>query len=286
MAPDDIDLGWFAGDETVLITAGAGAGKRGAGVHCPAGENVSTPPSRHAPWCASRFALSCPSRCASPWKRKTRNENQRLGIPSRRDRLHGHDRAGAFAVGPPDDRLGAEGLGRIGVAWRVGELAARRDALLPLLAGRSIFDIEELHALGSLPPAPLRAAVEMACWDLIGQAVGQPLCRLLGGEYRRRIPLAVRLSGRKPERLAQLARELAAQGFRSQVIGSSGQADLDRQMLHAVRDSLGDGIELRLDGLARYGLETARDSAARSNWTTCNSSSIRWRRGRFSRWPG
>ena len=154
---------------------------------------------------------------------------------------------------------GLEGWGEAGVAWRVGELSARRDALLPVLSGRSVFDIEELHTLEALASAPLRAAVEMACWDLIGRTVGQPVCRLLGGEYRRRIPLAVRLTGRKPERLARLAREMAAQGFHCQVVSSSGQAALDRQLLRTVRESVGERMELRLDGLAHYDLQTARD---------------------------
>ncbi len=157
---------------------------------------------------------------------------------------------------------GREGWGEAGLAWRAGELSARRDALLPVLAGRSIFDIEELHTLEALSAAPLRAAVEMACWDLIGRAVGQPVCRLLGGEYRRRIPLAVRLAGRRPERLAPLAREMAARGFHCQIVNSAGQVAVDRQMLQAVREGVSDGTELRLDGLAHYDVQTARDLCA------------------------
>jgi L-alanine-DL-glutamate epimerase-like enolase superfamily enzyme len=157
---------------------------------------------------------------------------------------------------------GLKGWGESSLAWRPGELAARRDALLPVLVGRSVFDIEELHTLEALASAPLRTAVEMAFWDLAGKAVGQPLCRLLGGEYRQRIPLAVRLTGRRPERLAQLARELAVQGFYCQVLAASGEAELDRKMLAAVRQCVGDRMELRLDGMAQYDMETARDLCA------------------------
>ena len=124
---------------------------------------------------------------------------------------------------------GLKGWGEAGLAWRPGELAARRDALLPVLAGRNVFDIEELHTLEPLASPPLRTAVEMACLDLAGKAVGQPLCRLLGGEYRQRIPLAVRLTGRRPERLAQLARELAVQGFYCQVLAVVGRSGVGSQ---------------------------------------------------------
>ena len=157
---------------------------------------------------------------------------------------------------------GLEGWGECWLTWRASELAARRDLLLPVLAGRSIFDIEELHTLEAFSRSSLRAAVEMACWDLVGRAAGQPLCRLLGGEYRQRIPLAARLSGRWPDRLARLAREMAAQGFHAQIITATGEVELDRQMLRAVRESVGDRVALRLDAQSSYTTEAARDFCA------------------------
>ena len=42
---------------------------------------------------------------------------------------------------------GLEGWGESALAWRMGELAPRREALLAVLAGRSVYDIEELHTL-------------------------------------------------------------------------------------------------------------------------------------------
>jgi L-alanine-DL-glutamate epimerase-like enolase superfamily enzyme len=157
---------------------------------------------------------------------------------------------------------GLEGWGEAGLAWRPEELAARRDVLLSVLAGRSIFDIEELHTLEALSHPALRCAVEMACWDLVGRAAGQPLCHLLGGGYRGQVPLAARLTGRHPPRLARLAREMAARGFHAQIVTSSGQAELDAELLPAVRESVGDRVEVRLDAAAQYDLETARNLCA------------------------
>ena len=158
---------------------------------------------------------------------------------------------------------GVEGWGESGLGWRVGELAARREALLAVLAGRSIFDIEELHSLETLAPPPLRAAVEMAVWDLLGRALRQPLCNLLGGYYRRRVPASVRLVGHRGGMAAQICRELAEQGYHTQTIAASGRPDEDIETISAIREIVGDRIELRFDGMGRYDLETARDLTAR-----------------------
>jgi glucarate dehydratase len=37
------------------------------------------------------------------------------------------------------------------------------------------------------------AAVEMACWDIMGKALNRPVCALLGGKHRDRIPIAAYL---------------------------------------------------------------------------------------------
>lgn len=154
---------------------------------------------------------------------------------------------------------GLEGWGESSLGWQGVELSARRDALLPVLVGRSIFDIEELRSLEVLRSAPLRCAVEMAFWDLVGRATRQPVCHLFGGGYRRRIPMAVRLDGRHPDRIARVARELAEQGFHCQIVRSSGRAESDLRALLAVRERVGDRAELRLDGAAQYDMQTARD---------------------------
>jgi L-alanine-DL-glutamate epimerase-like enolase superfamily enzyme len=154
---------------------------------------------------------------------------------------------------------GLEGWGEAQTAWRPAEVPARRDALLPILAGRSIFEIEDLLGLGGLRPAALCCAVEMASWDLIGRTTRQPLCHLFGGGYRRRIPLTLRLSAAPARDSAERARELYEQGFHSQVLSSSGDAERDIETLWAVREVLPRDAKLRLDGGENYAMETARD---------------------------
>lgn len=151
---------------------------------------------------------------------------------------------------------GHEGWGETRTTWRPAELAARREVLLPTLAGRSVFDIEELLRLDTLSDASLRAAIEMASWDLVGRLADQPLYHLWGGLYRQKIPLAVRLPD-APDRLPQMARELAEQGFHTQIVATSGQVAHDRELVSAVKAVGGERAELRFDARHHYELEAA-----------------------------
>ncbi|MBN1395812.1 MAG: mandelate racemase/muconate lactonizing enzyme family protein [Pirellulales bacterium] len=157
---------------------------------------------------------------------------------------------------------GLEGWGESALVWRSGELSARRESLLAVLAGQSIYDIEELHGCNALSPPPVRAAVEMAVWDLLGRALRQPLCNLLGGYYRRRIPVSVRLSGCDSKTASKQSRELIEQGFHTLTVVSEGRADDDLRSIRAIRELLGEGATLRLDGQGLFDAETARDLCA------------------------
>jgi L-alanine-DL-glutamate epimerase-like enolase superfamily enzyme len=157
---------------------------------------------------------------------------------------------------------GLEGWGEAACGWHSGELPRRRELLRPVLGGRNAFDIEELLTLERLRSAPLRCAVEMASWDLVGRAVGQPLCHLFGGQYRRRIPVAVRLSGSQPDCVAEVAHALAEQGFHTQIVTSCGRPEEDLKTMLAVRARVGDRTELCFDAAAGYDLQSARDLCA------------------------
>lgn len=154
---------------------------------------------------------------------------------------------------------GAEGWGEARTTWRADEISLRRDRLLPIVAGRNVADIEELLRLDGLAPPPLRAAVEMACWDLIGRAARQPLCRLWGGEYRPHVPVAVCLPAADAEQTALVAHDLAERGFLHQSITASGNAEDDLQTVEQVRQAVGDRVKLRLDGSGRFAAEQARE---------------------------
>lgn len=154
---------------------------------------------------------------------------------------------------------GLIGWGEAVVPWRSAELSGRRDMLLSILTGRSVFELEELLDQQALRPRPLQAAVEMACWDLIGRIADMPLSYLFGGQYRGRIPLGVRLHGASIEQVLQLSREMADQGFHWQTLSATGRMSSDENLVTALLDSVGDRVELRLDGRQSYNMDQAQE---------------------------
>ncbi len=89
----------------------------------------------------------------------------------------------------------SSGLGEMGGG---GESAiATVLALKPSLVGRDPARLEEMRFLLANPTASLYnnrtqvvAALEFACLDLLGQAWGVPVCDILGGRVRDRVPFA------------------------------------------------------------------------------------------------
>src|SRR3989440_413745 len=63
------------------------------------------------------------------------------------------------------------------------------------------------------------SGIDIALWDLLGKATGQPVGRLLGGRYRDRVRPYASLLMREPERMADQLLPVKAQGFRAFKIG-------------------------------------------------------------------
>jgi 2-dehydro-3-deoxyphosphogalactonate aldolase len=62
------------------------------------------------------------------------------------------------------------------------------------------------------------AAIEMACWDIVGKALGQPIYNLLGGQYHHRLRSYTYMhyewhQGDPPEQAGQAAAKMRADGF-------------------------------------------------------------------------
>src|SRR5258707_11742583 len=63
------------------------------------------------------------------------------------------------------------------------------------------------------------SGIDIALWDILGKATGQPVGRLLGGRYRERVRPYASLLMDEPERMADALLPHKAQGFRAFKIG-------------------------------------------------------------------
>lgn len=95
------------------------------------------------------------------------------------------------------------------------------------------------------------SGIDIALWDLLGKAVGEPVGRLLGGRYRDRVQPYASLLMEEPKPLADKLRALKAQGFRAFKIGWGpfGRQDdaLDEVIVHAAREAVGWDVPLMVD---------------------------------------
>ncbi|RMF99738.1 MAG: hypothetical protein D6741_08015 [Planctomycetota bacterium] len=154
---------------------------------------------------------------------------------------------------------GLEGWGETPTSWREDETANRREHYLPLVAGRSVFAVEELLRLDGLDDLGLRCALEVACRDLIGKIAGQPLCHLTGGMFRDRVPVAVRLEGDSVDAVVVRAREFLEAGFTTQVLAAGRGLDEDVRRFRAVREAVPDHVDVQLDAMCGYSLDDAKE---------------------------
>lgn len=72
--------------------------------------------------------------------------------------------------------------------------------IAPMFLGENPFDIERFRAKATFVPLYFGkcghcafAALELACWDIMGKSAGVPLCHLLGGKLRDEVPFAAYL---------------------------------------------------------------------------------------------
>ena len=106
------------------------------------------------------------------------------------------------------------------------------------------------------------AAIEIAAWDIIAKACGQPLWRILGGYNAERIPAYSTDGGWLGFTIDQLvgnARRIQAEGFRGfkMKIGKPDLAE-DHERVAAVRKAVGPGYPIMVDANGRWDTTTAR----------------------------
>lgn len=104
------------------------------------------------------------------------------------------------------------------------------------------------------------SGIDLALWDIRGQAAGMPLCKLLGGSNKA-VPAyagGVSLGYQDPSKLIEEITPLISQGYKAIKlrVGDSPKKDLER--IRAVRKAFGDDLAILTDANIGYSVSDTR----------------------------
>ena len=132
--------------------------------------------------------------------------------------------------------------------------------LRDLLVGQDPRNIDKLYDLMTKRSVTYRrrgavmhviSGIEIALWDILGKAMGEPIHRLLGGARRNEIAAyASDLAPETPAGAVALAERHAAAGYKAVKLGWGGLGNdrkADARMMGEIRRAVGPDIDLMLD---------------------------------------
>lgn len=114
-------------------------------------------------------------------------------------------------------------------------------------------DPTQLGPLGSAMDAALKghpyvkSAIDMACWDLLGQEAGLSVCELLGGRCAEDVHLYRAISQEAPEEMAARVAGYRAEGYKRFQLKVGGEPDVDVRRIRAVAEEMRPGEVLVAD---------------------------------------
>jgi cis-L-3-hydroxyproline dehydratase len=93
----------------------------------------------------------------------------------------------------------------------------------------------------------VKSGIDMACWDILGQASGLPVCVLLGGRYGEDFVLYRAISQESPDAMAAKVAGYRAEGYRRFQLKVGGDPDVDIARIKAVAELMEPGDKLIAD---------------------------------------
>ena len=169
---------------------------------------------------------------------------------------------------------GITGVGEGTLEYREKAFTGALEHIKEYLIGENPLDIERhFHNIyrdaywrgGAVLTSALSAA-ETAMWDILGKHLGVPVYQLLGGKVKDKVRIYVNgwFSGAKePEEFAEKARQAVKRGVTALKWDPFGKAyldishaELDRTLscVAAVREAVGNGVDLLIEGHGRFNI--------------------------------
>jgi L-alanine-DL-glutamate epimerase-like enolase superfamily enzyme len=141
------------------------------------------------------------------------------------------------------------------------------DHLVDLLIGEDPFNVTGIHrkmdAVEMMKTErlshwnPVRAAIDIALYDLQGRTLGVPVYDLLGGKQRGCFEVCKNIGVGSPQSTAEEARRLVDAGYGTLKLRVGTDVDLDVARVGAVRQAVGVGPKIRLDANQAWDPTTA-----------------------------
>jgi len=146
-----------------------------------------------------------------------------------------------------------------------------------LFVGMSVFDVEaitlkmirDVYSDGGQIQGSALAAIETACWDIMGKITGQPLYKLLGGRCHDKLRCYANgwyRGPRTPENFYEKAQVVVERGYTALKFDPFGSAwrtverkdfKLALDIISAVRDAVGPDVDILIEGHNRFSVHTA-----------------------------
>lgn len=172
---------------------------------------------------------------------------------------------------------GITGLGEATLNGFAKTVEAAIHELKRFAIGEDPFDVEKISLKmhrdyftdgGQIQGAAL-SGIEYACWDIMGKKLGLPVYKLLGGKSHDNLRAYANgwyRSSRTPEGFHKYAKKVVEKGYTALKFDPFGSAwrvvdrkdfNLALDIIEAVRDAVGDEVDILIEGHNRFSVHTA-----------------------------
>ncbi len=171
---------------------------------------------------------------------------------------------------------GIDGVGEATLEYKEKALWGAVEHIKEYLVGQNPLDIEKhWHAIyrdaywrGGPVLMSALSAVEMALWDILGKSLNVPVYQLLGGKVHDKVRIYVNgwfAGAKEPEEFGAKAKEAVKRGVTAMKWDPFGKnylnisnAELDKALRNvaAVREAVGDKVDLLIEGHGRFNIPT------------------------------
>jgi len=162
-----------------------------------------------------------------------------------------------------------------------GILGYLQGAVRRHVIGSDPFNIEDLWLRmyrnefwrGGVIATTVMSGIEIACWDIIGKALGQPVWRILGGRCHEKIKAyanAWYTVERQPEEFARRVKVVLEKGYKALKVDPFGPGALELsraekvrsvELVAAIREAVGPEVEIFVEMHGRFSAATAIELA-------------------------